>query len=545
MKGKKKSDAFIRTGIFSLVFLFTYALATDPPLNMSLRSHYDKFGEVWADVWGDGKFLYVGHYFQPRVHIFDISDPDNPKIASVYNVPSPNNDCSAQDVKVADGLLFIGLEYNDKDAIEIVDVRDPYNPKHLTWVVENEYAFEEAHNLFYDSSTKFLYQANSRDSHVAIYDLRNYDPDNPPSKISDAFYILHTDHDRNFRHGLSKGGRADIFVHDITVLDGMLYVANWDMGVLVYDVSNFPEEEPKFLGEAPGENTHSVWATPDKKYIVTAEERKGGGIKLFEVVPNGWGVDLIQRDEVTLPLSKSYTVHNPLIVDYRVYCSWYQAGVQVFDIHPITKKLELVASYDTSDASTDGYAGCWGVYPFLGKKKILAGDIETGAWVLSDDAPWLKKIKPSAVSIISGQHVSGNLWDLFESDEKTYSVKTYPYNSGNSSFYTCTEFDFSLEGDYVSDLAFTVESKGSVSPTAQEIQIFDTQAQKWLTVDQRRGDTQMMTVSTGDLEDPLRFVNSNDYMVRTRVIMRWNSMETLSSEKVSEFDMVYLDVVYK
>ncbi|HWP31894.1 MAG TPA: hypothetical protein VNK96_09275 [Fimbriimonadales bacterium] len=544
--GKQNADALIRSGIFFLIFLFTYAFATDPPLNMSMRSHYDKSGETWADVWGDGNFLYIGHYFQPRVTILDISDPDNIKVAKVYNVPSPNNDCSAQEVAVYDGLMFIGLEYNGKDAIEIVDVRDPYNPKHLTWVVETDYAFEEAHNLFYDPVNKFLYQANSRDSHVAIYDLRDYNPDDPPAKISDAFYILHTDHDRNTRHGLSKGGRADIFVHDITVLDGILYVANWDLGVLLYDVSKFPEEEPRFLGEAPGNNTHSVWPTPDKKFIVTAEERQGGGILLFEVVPDGaGGVNLIKRDEYTLSLSKSYCAHDPLIVDYRVYTAWYQAGVLVHDINPDTKKFELVASYDTSDAGTGGYDGCWGVYPFLGKKKILAGDIQTGAWVLSDDAPWAKKIKPSAVSIVSGQYVSGSLWDLFESEGKTYDVKAYPYNSGNSSFYTCTEFDFSLEGDYVSSLGVTVVSKDSVTPATQEIQIFDVIEGKWITVDKQRCGTDFMTVSTGDLKEPLRFVNPGDYVVRVRVIMRWNSVGTLLDEKMSEYDMVRLDVVYQ
>ena len=332
--------------------------------NMELVSRYDGFNGEYADVWGEGNFAYVGHYGDGGVHIIDLSNPANPVVADHYRLQSPNQFASAQDLKVHNGLLFVALEADPNDSAVIIDVRDPYNPVQLTRIDIS--GFAAVHNLFYDNG--FLYMADSRDPDVAIIDLRNYDPDNPPSLITSTRWTL-----RNV---------GSWFVHDITVKDGRLYACGWDSGLFIYDVSNVANSQPTLLGSTGGNNTHSCWPTDDGRYVVTGEEREGGGIKVYRVTDNGNSVSLAQTDSLALPLSSAYSVHNQLIDGYRLYVSWYQAGVHVYDINPTTGRLEFVGSYDTYSGGGQGFVGCWGVYPFLGTGRILATDIDNGLHVL-------------------------------------------------------------------------------------------------------------------------------------------------------------------
>jgi hypothetical protein len=143
------------------------------------------------------------------------------------------------------------------------------------------------------------------------------------------------------------------------------------------------------LGFAPGNSTHSAVPSEDGRFIVTAEEFTGGGIKLYEATPNGQGgLNILLRDSFTMSTSRATSAHQPFIKGNRVYVSWYEAGVQVFEINRDTKRLEWVASFDTSPyTGATGYNGCWSVYPYLGDDRILAGDIQTGFWILALEVP--------------------------------------------------------------------------------------------------------------------------------------------------------------
>jgi len=102
--------------------------------------------------------------------------------------------------------------------------------------------------------------------------------------------------------------------------------------------------------------------------------------------------------------------HNPVVMGNLLYISWYQAGVQVFDLTDPTFP-KRIGQYDTfpaafvqpleSERVADAepwdlicgaanrensipvnYEGNWAVFPFLGQNKILAGDLENGLFVL-------------------------------------------------------------------------------------------------------------------------------------------------------------------
>lgn len=348
-------------------------------INATEVGRWNDYPGAYSDVCAEGNYAYVPNFAladgnTARIHILDISNPANPVLDNTFFVPAPNEFASPQDVKLGDGLLFVVLEGADgvgsfgDDSVVIVDVRDPTAPVQVATVrlpgpppFEN---YTNFHNGFYEDG--FLYLANSATPIVVIVDLTALDPDNPPAApIGDIKWVL-------INVGTSK-------VHDITVRNGRLYAAAWDGGLWIYDVTDVANTEPTLLGSVGGNSTHSMWPTDDGKFVVTGEERSGGGIKVYEITDNGGSVTLTLRDSLVISPGV-FSVHNQIVIGNRLYNSWYEAGLQVFDIDPNTGKLQFVASYDTSR--------CWGIYPYLGDDKILLTDIPDGFYVIEiGDSP--------------------------------------------------------------------------------------------------------------------------------------------------------------
>ncbi len=317
------------------------------------------FGEVgswnddpgdYADVWGEGDLAVMGKWGFPRVLLFDIGDPTTPTLIGRYEVPPPNDEASAQDVKTHGGLMFVALEGDENAGAQIVDIRDPANPRHLVDITVNE----DVHNLFYAEGWLYL---TDRGGRLIIVDLRDFDADAPPAEIATPAWHITID-----------GAQT---VHDITVQDDRLYVSGWN-ALYIYDVSNIASEPPRFLGSGAGSSTHSSWATDDGRFVVVAEERNGGGIKLYEIAPDGDGVSVTLRDEYAIA---NRIAHNPLMVGERVFCSWYSMGCLAFRIDRAAGRFELIARHDTGSA--------WGVYPFLGLDRILTSNFTDGLVILS------------------------------------------------------------------------------------------------------------------------------------------------------------------
>ncbi|MEO1366374.1 MAG: hypothetical protein AAFX50_04295, partial [Acidobacteriota bacterium] len=270
-----------------------------------------------------------------------------------------------QDVKVGDGLLFVGLEQSSA-GVHIVDVRDPYAPVKLTDVT----VLGSVHNVFYEDG--WLYIVDSDTTQIVIVDLRTYDPDSAPSVINTEAWRIQ-----------NVGNR---FVHDITVKNDRLYASAWD-SLRIYDVSDLASTAPTLLGSVHGENAHAAWPTDDGRWVVVGEERGSGGIALYEVMEGVDEVTIEVRDYFVVQPDLASSSHNPLVVGNRVYVSYYASGIQVLEIDPVTKSFFPVASFDTTpdDGSDATFAGCWGVYPFLGADKILASDRARGLFVVDVD----------------------------------------------------------------------------------------------------------------------------------------------------------------
>jgi len=199
--------------------LLIYNMLTD-----SFVGGWDGYTGQYCDIWAQGNYVYLPNWAladgnTARIHVIDISNPASPVLVNTIFPPLPNNFTSPQDIKIDNGIMYVSFEGDGNDGVGIYDVRNP--PAATLLATVRAPAYWDTHNLFFHNG--YLYLADSQTPRVGIVDLTDFDPDNPPpSPITEAKWILNV---------------GSSFVHDITVKDGRLYVAAWNSGVWVYDIT--------------------------------------------------------------------------------------------------------------------------------------------------------------------------------------------------------------------------------------------------------------------------------------------------------------------
>jgi len=309
-------------------------------------------GQIWADLWAEGDFVYLGHYSNDStVDIIDISDPSNPVLAAKWVGPYENFPFA--DIQVTDGIGYFGSDYGG--TVFLVDVSDPYNPVTLGSATGHG----AVHTLYVEGD--YLYTATTRTPDVAVYDVSN--PSNP------VF----------LRSIVSPGGGA---VHEITVRDGFLFMADIGNGTVdIFDVSDVASGAPLIHTFDTGSGTHTAWANDDATVLAVARETGGGDVRLYDIEDPTNPVLLSVISQSAYGIS-AFTAHQPMIVGDRLYVAWYQAGIQAFDISDPQNPVHL-GGYDTYPGTLSGYQGNWGVFAQLGPDRILAADMDNGLFILS------------------------------------------------------------------------------------------------------------------------------------------------------------------
>jgi len=151
-------------------------------------------------------------------------------------------------------------------------------------------------------------------------------------------------------------------LHDVTVRDGLAYLAYWDAGTWILDVSEpaspavvsrvrgrdpgtLAELDPRIEATRPPGNDHRAAVGPDgdllginaESWAVEANADRGpGGVEFYDVSDPTEPVRLSRIDPPSTPDPTRggvwTTSHNFQIVDGRCYTSWYQGGVKVHDV---------------------------------------------------------------------------------------------------------------------------------------------------------------------------------------------------------------------
>ena len=239
---------------------------------------------------------------------------------------------------------------------------------------------------------------------------------------------------------------------------------------------------------------HSSWSSEDGNYLYSARETNNGtgDIRVYDI--SNPALPLLVRSISMGELGlNAVTPHNPVVFGNYLYVSWYQAGVQVFDISTPANPVR-VGQYDTfaptfappeqekqallNAAPWDmicgsafrlnylpsTFDGNWAVFPFLGQDKVLAGDLTNGLIVLDAShvgLPLRNKIadfdgdgKTDLSDVEQDTPPAGYSWSIQLSSDLSYR-----YSGWGSGSDKLVNGDF--DGDGKADIAIWRDSNGS------------------------------------------------------------------------------------
>lgn len=408
-------------GIFSLVVLLAISFFATQinGQKLKLRAHLDPDCQVqsgletlrYSDIWADGSVAVQGSYNCRGAFIYDVSDPDRPVVASVYN-PQPQQAFLEAIVIGNRGYFGSAGPYafgapNSGDGVHIVDLTDPYHPVLLGKVNASNGGFNGVHeiNIYGNYLIENFNAVN--DKTIKILDISN--PQNPILKWN-------------------MTPRDSFWVHAAHIRGDRLYLSGFGGSIEIYDLSNLATAPPLLLGTIQGDvNNHSSWTSEDGNYLFSCREIEDGDLRVYDV--RNPAEPLLVKSIKTTDLGlNAISPHNPIVKGNFLYISWYQAGVQVFDITDPADPRR-VAQYDThpepvrppSDevkrslretkpwdmicgaklqAIPNRYEGAWTAFPLIGSDRILVGDLKYGLYIL--DARPLTARRTNAVSDFDG-----------------------------------------------------------------------------------------------------------------------------------------------
>jgi choice-of-anchor B domain-containing protein len=182
-----------------------------------------------------------------------------------------------------------------------------------------------------------------------------------------------------------EGNPAFYRCHDAYVRNDTLYCSGENSGMFIYDYSN--PLSPQLLAtinDYPEKGyNHSSYVSDDGQLLVFTDENSGLGIKAFDISDLG-NIEL----ESVFRSHAGAIAHNPYFIGRRLYVSYYHDGVYVYDMNN-PKDPQVIAWYDTypqNGTEYQNFEGCWGIYPYLPSRNILAIDMTNGLFVLHMDA---------------------------------------------------------------------------------------------------------------------------------------------------------------
>lgn len=352
----------------------------DDTVTPTAASGYEPLGRV--DVAGaaeavlseDGHVAYVAA--TTGYAIVDVSDPRHPTVLAERRDLLPNRENGPlpqiYDVKQdGDTLLAVGPANGQREptlmGMLVVDVSDPANPSRRAFY-GTDYPI---HNCYLDGDTAYL-TANGDPIRLEILDVGGDDPTPLGSWSLD-------DEDERW----SEVGRRRRVVHDVFVQDGVAYLAHWDAGTWLLDVtdpsapsavSHVADHAFEELVSTPTDGTEAPHVTlPGNSHYVAVDEAGDllavgreawaleaagdggpGGIDLFDVTDPASPVRLSTIDPPETPdptLSGTWTTsHNFELRDGVLYSSWYNGGVKRHDVSDPAAPQDLTWWADADEA---------------------------------------------------------------------------------------------------------------------------------------------------------------------------------------------------
>ena len=386
-------------------------------------------GIKFSDIYGDGNIAVQGSYNCNGAFIYDITNPDAPVLASWYN---PGNNQQFLEAIVIGNRGYFGSGIGN-GGVHIVDLSNPYNPVMLGTV---DATHGNGHPIIHEMLV--LDQGGKR------YLIENYN-----STLTKPLRVIDITDPANPVFKWEFLPQSGGWVHNMHIRGNWMFASQYTGSLLeLYDISNLATQTPTFKTSITSSSSnHSAWTSEDGNYLYSARETFDGDIRVYDIrplfnVPPQPAILLRSIRAGDLGIN-AITPHNPVVMGNKLYVSWYQAGIQVFDISNPANPTRL-GQYDTfpsqfapsaqqildltnqqpwdmicggsslQSSLPSNYDGAWAVFPFLGENKVLAGDVRTGLYILD---------------VTSAAAPAKNLVSDFDGDAKT-DISTFSPSTG-------------------------------------------------------------------------------------------------------------------
>jgi hypothetical protein len=360
--------------------------------------------EVW--IHPNGRVAYLGtHMGGDRVYAIDITTPSAPRIVDSIQA----NTRLVNDMQTtADGnyMVFTREGAADrKNGIVIADTHDPLHPRTLSEFTDGVTA--GVHSVYiYENAKygKFVFLTN--DGTGAIHSIDITDPAHPKQVAE-------------FRTNRPDAAR---YVHDLDIVDGLMYASYWNDGLVILDIGNGIKggrpDKPVLVTQykydldslyrevegasSPGftRGTHTAWRQRNGgKYVFIADEvyRNGNvaGAKDASASRMYGTLQVVDVSDLEHPRTVAwYTpemggVHNVWVVKDTLYLGAYDAGFHVFDISgelrgDLRAQGREIASLNTADMGgiQKNAAFDWGVVVNPKDGLAYVNDFNNGLWII-------------------------------------------------------------------------------------------------------------------------------------------------------------------
>lgn len=342
--------------------LFLHFMLPAQNVHTTLRAKINYPGQTLANVWG---YTANGHEYalvgaNTGMVIVDITDPDNPQ--QIVQIPAPegppNGSSLWKEIKTYQHYAYLVTEAGG--GVQIIDLSKLPSPNLDYHVYTGDGAISgqlggNIHALQVDEAKGFLYcwGGNLFGGGAKIMDLKP-DPWNPHyvGKFDQLGYI------------------HDGYVDNDTMYSGHIYAGYF----AIVNMANKAAPELINFQTTPNAFTHNTWLAPDRKTLLTTDEKTGSFLAAYDVSDP---TDIHFLDKIQSNPGSGSIVHNTYTYKNWAVSSYYRDGFTITDITRPDNLIQ-VANYDTYPLGGPDFQGCWGVYCYFPSGNIIASNISPG-----------------------------------------------------------------------------------------------------------------------------------------------------------------------
>jgi hypothetical protein len=365
------------------------------PLELVGRTPLEEFQSM--EQWIIGKYAYLTSFMAGRLWVYDISNPAAPiKVDSVAFDARVLNDVST----TPDGKITVvsrEAASNRKNGIVFLDTSDQAHPKVVSEYTET--VSGGVHSAFINSH--YVYLTDDATGSLRVIDFRDV---KAPKEVARWQVENELAREVTTPEGPMIGGR---YLHDVQVVDGLLYAGYWRDGLVILDVGKGIKggspEHPTFVSQlrmnytelyGPGwlAGAHAVFRY--KQYVFVGDEVLPAQFDLVsrDVIPVKGMVHVIDVSDIEHPKKvATYEVpeggsHNMWVENDIMYMGYYSAGARVVDVSgelrgDLYRQGREIARLWTGDpkAYRANAPFCWGAQPHDGL--VFFNDLNSGIWI--------------------------------------------------------------------------------------------------------------------------------------------------------------------